>query len=151
MGDDLAACRLHALDGFRDAVEIAVDRENFRAFLGKAHRGRAAVAPAGADAAGAGDDRDAVLADVRSCLCSRQMARRREAVKPLRIVDQQRLPRGFVRRDLGEDIDQHAVVGNRRRMVGMRPIGAPDAAVAELRHQLARERHRIGSKAGPAA
>ena len=66
MQHDLAARRLHALDGLRGAVEIAVDGENLGAFLGEAHAGGAAIAPAGADAAGAGDDRDLVLASVRS-------------------------------------------------------------------------------------
>ena len=59
--DDLAAGGLHALDRLGDAVEIAVDGENLGAFLGKAHAGGAAVAPAGADAAGAGDDGDPAL------------------------------------------------------------------------------------------
>src|SRR4029079_8488423 len=61
MGDDLAAGRFHPLDGFRDAVEIAVDGENLCAFLGETRGNGATVTPAGADAAGAGDDRDAVL------------------------------------------------------------------------------------------
>ena len=59
--DDVAADGLHALDRLGGAVEIAVDRENLGAFLGKAHAGGAPVAPAGADAAGAGDDGDAAL------------------------------------------------------------------------------------------
>ena len=58
---DLAAGGFHPLDRLGDAVEIAVDRENLGAFLGEAHAGRAPVAPAGADAAGAGDDGDPVL------------------------------------------------------------------------------------------
>ena len=61
MRDDLAAGFFHALDGFRDAVEIAVDGEYFGAFLGKANGGGAPVAPAGPDATRAGDDRDAAL------------------------------------------------------------------------------------------
>ena len=64
--DDLAADGLHPLDGLGGAVEIAVDRENLGAFLGEAHAGGAAVAPAGPDAAGAGDDGDACPANVRS-------------------------------------------------------------------------------------
>ena len=59
--DDLAARRLHPLDGLGRAVEIAVDGENLGAFLGEAHAGGAAVAPAGPDAAGAGDDGDLAL------------------------------------------------------------------------------------------
>ena len=40
---------------------IAVDGEYTRAFFSEAHRRRAPVAPTGADAARARDDRDAVL------------------------------------------------------------------------------------------
>ena len=40
---------------------IFVNRENLCAFLGEAHRGRAAVAPAGTHRAGAGHDCHAVL------------------------------------------------------------------------------------------
>ena len=61
MQDDLAAGFLHALDRLGGAVEIAVDRENLGAFLGEAHAGGAAIAPAGPDAAGAGDDGDLAL------------------------------------------------------------------------------------------
>ena len=61
MGDDLAACGFHPLDRLGGAVEIAVDRENLGAFLGKPDGGGAAVAPAGSDAAGAGDDGNASL------------------------------------------------------------------------------------------
>src|SRR6476659_9704837 len=71
------------------------------------------------------------------------MARRGEAVKTFWIVDEQCLPRSFVWRNLGEDIDQHTVIGNWPLMVRMRPIRAPEAAVAGLRNQLAREGHRI--------
>ena len=58
---DLAANGFHAFDRLGGAVEITVDAENLGAFLGKAHRGGAAVAPAGTDAAGAGDNRNASL------------------------------------------------------------------------------------------
>ena len=61
MGDDLAADGLHLGHGLGDAVEIAIGGENLGAFLGETHAGGAAVAPAGADAAGAGDERDAIL------------------------------------------------------------------------------------------
>src|SRR6185437_323486 len=61
MHDDFAAHRLHAFDGFLRAVGIAVHREDFRAFLREADGGGAAVAPARADAAGPGDDGNAVL------------------------------------------------------------------------------------------
>ena len=50
--------RRRLLDRLAHAVEIAVDRENLRAFLREAHGAGAAIAPARADAAGAGDDRD---------------------------------------------------------------------------------------------
>src|SRR6185369_17800065 len=43
---------------FRKGLLAAVDGEDFRAFLGEAHRGGAAVAPAGPDRAGAADDGD---------------------------------------------------------------------------------------------
>ena len=49
-----------------------------------------------------------------------------------------------VGRDLGEDIDQNAVIGNWSLMVGVRPVGAPDAAIAKFRHQFSGERHGIG-------
>ena len=58
---DFAARGFHPLDRLGDTGEIAVDGENFGAFLGKAHGGSAAIAPAGADAAGAGHDSDAIL------------------------------------------------------------------------------------------
>src|SRR4029077_10682673 len=61
MRDDVAAGFFHALDGFRDAVEVTVDGEYLGAFLGKAQGGGAPIAPPGPDATCAGDDRDAVL------------------------------------------------------------------------------------------
>src|SRR4029077_20453113 len=61
VGDNLAAGCRHALDGLRHAVEIAVDRENFRSFFSEAHRRCAPVAPAGTDAASTCDNRDAAL------------------------------------------------------------------------------------------
>src|SRR5262245_13176005 len=45
------------------------------------------------------------------------------------------MPRGVARRNFREDIDQNAIVWNRPWMIGMGPIGAPDAAVAKLSHQ----------------
>src|ERR1700674_2582184 len=61
MQHDFAAHRLDALDGFRGALKIALDTENLGAFLGKPNSSGAAIAPAGADAAGAGDDGDLAL------------------------------------------------------------------------------------------
>jgi hypothetical protein len=61
VGDNLATGRLHAIDGLPDGIEIAVDRENPGAFLGEPHGDSAAVAPAGADAAGAGHDCNPIL------------------------------------------------------------------------------------------
>jgi hypothetical protein len=61
IGDNLTTHRLHAIDGFADAVKIAVDREDPGAFLGEAHGDGAAVAPTRADAAGACDDCDPIL------------------------------------------------------------------------------------------
>jgi hypothetical protein len=59
--DDFATHRLHALDGLCNAVQLAVDCKYPGAFFRKAHGGGAPVAPAGADAACAGDDRNASL------------------------------------------------------------------------------------------
>ncbi len=58
---DFAARGLHALDGLCDALEIAVDSKYLGAFFGEAHGGGAPIAPAGADAARAGNDRNASL------------------------------------------------------------------------------------------
>src|SRR6185295_14189841 len=77
------------------------------------------------------------------CRPLRQLTRRRETIEALRIVDQHCLARGFAGRDLAETIDQNPVIGRRSLMIGVRPVGAPDAAVAELGHQPARKRHGI--------
>jgi hypothetical protein len=61
MGDNRAAHRLHAIDGFPDGLEIAVDRENPGAFLGETNGDSAPVAPAGADAACAGHDCNPIM------------------------------------------------------------------------------------------
>ena len=61
MHDDFAACSFHFVDRLARAVAIAVDRKNPGALLGETHRGGAAIAPAGANAAGAGDDGDPAL------------------------------------------------------------------------------------------
>src|SRR5262245_5674218 len=53
------------------------------------------------------------------------------------------MARGFGRGNLREDIDQNAVIWNRSLMVGVRPVGAPNAAITEFSHQLPRERHLI--------
>src|SRR3989442_1556850 len=52
---------LGLFDGLAQAPCIAVHGENLRAFLREAYRGGAAVAPARADRAGAGDDRNPIL------------------------------------------------------------------------------------------
>src|SRR5579885_1986676 len=61
MHDHVAADRVDLVDGFLGALAVALDGEYFGAFLGKAHAGGAAVAPARADRARAGDDGDPVL------------------------------------------------------------------------------------------
>ena len=60
MGDNIAAHRLHAIDGFPDALEIAIDREDPGAFFSEAHGDGTTVAPTWADAAGACDDCDPI-------------------------------------------------------------------------------------------
>src|SRR5439155_13556393 len=59
---------LGLFDGLAQARCIAVHGENLRAFLREAHRRGAAVAPARADRAGAGDDRNATLKSFQSNL-----------------------------------------------------------------------------------
>src|SRR6185503_9146493 len=78
------------------------------------------------------------------CRPSGQLTCRSETIEALRIIDQKRLPHGFAWRDLTDDIDQGPVVGDWPLMVGVRPVGTPDAAVAEFRHQPAREWHGVG-------
>src|SRR5690348_1462317 len=46
---------------FPQRLAVAIDGKHARAFLGEPDRGGAAVAPAGPDAAGAGDERDPLL------------------------------------------------------------------------------------------
>src|SRR6185503_18473213 len=66
---------------------------------------------------------------------------RGELVELFRIVDEERLALRLVC-ELADEIDQPAVVRDRVE-VGMRPVAAPDDAVAEVGHQLARERHGV--------
>src|SRR5947207_5264720 len=73
---------------------------------------------------------------------SATLSLRREPIEALRVVDQHRLALLFGRRDFSEQVDEIAVVGHFAQ-VGMRPVGAPDGAVAEIGDQLARERHRV--------
>ena len=47
-----------SFDRFVERGGIAIDGKDLRAFLDEAHGRRAAIAPAGPDAARAGDDRD---------------------------------------------------------------------------------------------
>src|SRR5215831_14493473 len=54
------------------------------------------------------------------------------------------MARGFGRGNFHKDIDQNAVIWNRSLMVGVRPVGAPNAAITKFSYQLSRERHRIG-------
>src|SRR5262245_64183486 len=70
-----------------------------------------------------------------------------ETVEAERVVDQQRLALFFGRRDLGEQVHQHAVVGDRGE-VGVRPVAAPEAALAELGDQRPREGARVAPRRG---
>src|SRR5260221_10019540 len=62
-----------------------------------------------------------------------------EPIEPCRVVDEQRLPLRLTRRDLGEVVGHHAVVGNLFQ-VRVWPIGAPYRLLGKLFHQLASER-----------
>ena len=77
MHDDVAADGFDFVDGFGGAFGIAVDGKDFRAFLGEAHAGGAAVAPAGPDRARAGDDGDPVLQTLGHVRVTSSSARRR--------------------------------------------------------------------------
>src|SRR5206468_7062381 len=57
MGRYRASRFLHTFDGLAQPFGLAVHREDLRAFLGEAHRGRAAVPPTRPHRARAGDDR----------------------------------------------------------------------------------------------
>src|SRR5262249_20213211 len=63
-----------------------------------------------------------------------------EAEKLRRVVDQHALARALVHGDVGNDIDQAAVVGHARN-VGVRPVGPPQDALGGLRGEDARQRH----------
>src|SRR4051812_30409537 len=54
----------------------------------------------------------------------RKNQRLSEAIESRRVVDEQSLALRLGGRDLGEQVDEHAVIGNFLE-VGMRPIGAP--------------------------
>src|SRR5207253_3592837 len=71
-------------------------------------------------------------------LMSAALSLSREPIEALRVVDQHRLPLLLRRRNLGEKIDEIAVVGHFLE-IGMRPVGAPDRAVAKIGDQLSRE------------
>src|ERR1700733_15813484 len=60
-----------------------------------------------------------------------------------RIIDQHQLARAFIRRDLGDQVDQVAVIGH-GVVVRVRPVGAPDHALGRMRGEIARESYRIG-------
>src|SRR5262249_25176012 len=64
-------------------------------------------------------------------------------IKPHRIVDEQRTLQRRGRRDLGNHVEQDAVVRRFRRHVGMRPVGAPQHAVREALDDRAGERHHV--------
>src|SRR5258706_3622322 len=70
-----------------------------------------------------------------------------EPIEASRVVDEQCLPLRFARRDLGEQVDQHAVVGNFLQ-VRVRPVGPPERAIAELGDELARERDGVLPRRG---
>ena len=63
-----------------------------------------------------------------------------------RIVDQHAPARRLARRDLGDRVDQLAVVGHVLVDVGMRPVGAPDDALGRVVGDVARERDRVAER-----
>src|SRR5438876_4382195 len=65
-----------------------------------------------------------------------------ESVEAPAIVDEKGLALLLRRRDSGEQIDEHAVIRDRRK-VRMRPIAAPERAPGKFRDELARERDRV--------
>src|SRR5262245_4900360 len=70
-----------------------------------------------------------------------------KTVEAERVVDEQRLALFLGRRDLREQVDEHAVVRDRGE-VGVRPVAAPEAAVAEFRDERPREGPRIRPRRG---
>ena len=134
MGHDRGARVAGERQRLLQPLRLAVHGEHARALLGQPHRDRAAVAPAGADAAGAGDDCYLVLESRVHVL---------EAVEPLWVVDQQALQRSVARGDAVDQGHELVLVGHRPCMVRMGPVVAPDDAIAEVGHQPGRERYRI--------
>src|SRR5690348_7404697 len=63
-------------------------------------------------------------------------------VEVQRIVDQKGFALFLRRRNFGEQVDQHAVVGYGRE-VRVRPVAAPEAAVSDFSDELAREGNRV--------
>ncbi len=61
VGDAGAAFIGNHFAGFLSGAGVQIDGKNLRALLGETHGGGLAVAPAGADRAGAGDDGDAIV------------------------------------------------------------------------------------------
>src|SRR5438067_7514646 len=66
----------------------------------------------------------------------------REPIKALWIVDEQPLALGLGGRVVTDQIGEIAVVGHKGE-IGMRPVGAPECAIAELGDELAPERHGV--------
>src|SRR5271163_3015468 len=60
-----------------------------------------------------------------------------------RIVDQHELARSRIGRDLGDEVDQFAIIGH-RIVVRVRPVGAPDHALRRMRGKVARKSYCIG-------
>src|SRR2546429_6116260 len=66
----------------------------------------------------------------------------REPIEPLRMVDEQPLALRLGGAVVADQIDEIAVVRHEGE-IRMRPVGAPQRAIAELRDQLPREGHRV--------
>src|SRR3954469_20322864 len=64
-------------------------------------------------------------------LTSATLSLRRKAIQALRIVDQQALALGLARRHVGDEIHEIAVVWHFGE-IRMRPVAAPESAIAEL-------------------
>ena len=58
---DRFAERAGALESFAETFGFAIDRDHARSLFRKTNRGRATIAPPGADASRAGDDRDLAI------------------------------------------------------------------------------------------
>src|SRR6266540_6424085 len=65
-----------------------------------------------------------------------------ESVEAPGIIDEKRLALLLRRRDSGEQIDEHAVIRDRRK-VRVRPVAAPERAIGKFRDELARKWNRV--------